>query len=257
MIESGKEFKLNIQLFADEGGSGGSGDPGAGNEGQTGNEGAAGETGNPQPQGIEIPEYLNNYVSGIEDEGQREFISGLLGDERAVNLLKGFIPDPNAEWTVKADDYKEDVIDVAGYIEESKKNGTPEIIVKSFLENRKAYITNERAKMTPEMIALDGPINNFISAEQDAEIQGVYARLAENAAGRKVLKQIMESRNPKSPGITGGGNGSEAYDYKSFVEAYNDAKPVNGEPDKAKLRALETFARNSEDPYFRDFLGIK
>lgn len=251
-------FKLNIQLFA-EGGepSGGGGDPGAGGE----------PAPSPAPVGegagtggtFEVPEYLNSYVEGIQDPGQKEYLQSLLTDEKGLGVLKNFIPDPNAEWTVKADDYKDMTDDVNAFITAAKEQGISEATVKYQLEARRNYLAAEKSKMTPEQIALEPVINNFIGAEKDTEIQGVYARLAENAAGRKVLQKLMELSNPATTSVTGGyaGGATETYDYKSFIDAYNEAKPVNGKEDKNKLRALENFARNNKDPYFRDFLGIK
>lgn len=248
-------FKLNIQLFA-EGGepSGGGGEAGTGGDSAT----------NPAPgaetsTGFEVPEYINSYVEGVQDVGQKEYLQGLLADEKAVNLLKGLIQDPNAEYTIKADDYKDFPDDLQTFLAESKKLGVPENVVKMQIEARKNYIESNRARMTPEQIALDPIINNFIGAEKDAGIKEVYARLAENADGRRVLQKLMELSNPATTSVTGGyaGGAAETYDYKSFIDAYNEAKPVNGKEDKNKLRALENFARNNKDPYFKDFLGIK
>ena len=248
-------FKLNIQLFA-EGGepSGGGGDAGTGGEPTT-----SPAPGAETSTGFEVPEYINSYVEGVQDVGQKEYLQGLLADEKAVNLLKGFIQDPNAEWTVKADDYKDMTDDVNAFITAAKEQGMSEATVKYQLEARRNYLAAEKSKMTPEQIALEPVINNFIGAEKDTEIQGVYARLAENAAGRKVLQKLMELSNPATTSVTGGyaGGATETYDYKSFIDAYNEAKPVNGKEDKNKLRALENFARNNKDPYFKDFLGIK
>ena len=246
--------KFNIQLFAEGGEPSGGGDPGAGGETTT-----APGTGEGTSTSFEVPKYLNSYVESLQDTGQKEYLQGLLADEKAVNLLKGLIQDPNAEWTVKADDYKDMTDDVNAFITAAKEQGMSEATVKYQLEARRNYLANEKLKMTPEQIALEPIINNFIGAEKDAEIQGVYARLAENATGRKVLQKLIEFSNPATPSINGGysGGASETYDYKTFIDAYNEAKPVNGKEDKNKLRALENFAKNSNDPYFKDFLGIK
>ena len=247
--------KFNIQLFAEGGEPSGGGDPGAGGETTT-----APGTREGTSTSFEVPKYLNSYVESVQDTGQKEYLQGLLADEKAVNLLKGLIQDPNAEWTVKADDYKDMTDDVNAFITAAKEQGMSEATVKYQLEARRNYLANEKLKMTPEQIALEPIINNFIGAEKDAEIQGVYARLAENATGRKVLQKLIELSNPATPSINGGyssGGASETYDYKTFIDAYNEAKPVNGKEDKNKLRALENFAKNSNDPYFKDFLGIK
>lgn len=249
-----KDF-LNIQLFAEApdagAGSGGADPTPSGTEGQAGAPtGAEGTT-------VEIPEYISNYVSGLADEGQREYLTGLMQNENAVNLLKGLIPDPNAEYTIKPDEYSEIGDDVNAYLVAAKEHGLSEATVRFQLETRKNYLAAEKAKMTPEQIALEPVINNFIGAEKDAEIQGVYARLAENAAGRRVLEKIIKSANPASPSIQGGGAvGGTTYTEAEFVEAYNEAKPYNGEPNKQALKALENFARNNENPFFRDFMGL-
>lgn len=251
-------FRLNIQLFGDAPDGAGSGGP-AGAEptpqagAPTGTEGATGTA-----TQIEIPEYINSYVEGVQDAGQKEYLQGLLGDEKAVNLLKGIIPNPNAEWTIKADDYKDMTDDVNAFITAAKEQGMSETTVKYQLEARRNYLASEKSKMTPEQIALEPIINNFIGAEKDVEVQNVYARLAENAAGRKVLQKLMELTNPGTTSVSGGyAAGGVTYDHQTFIDAYNEAKPVGGKEDKNKLRLLEQFAKNNSDPYFRDFLGIK
>lgn len=250
-----KDFLLNIQLFAeapDAGAGSGGADPTP-----SGTEGQAGAPTGTEGTTIEVPEYINQYVSGLTDERQREYLAGLMQDENAVNLLKGLIPDPNAEYTIKPDEYNEIGDDVNAYLTAAKEQGIPETVVRHQLEARKNYLASEKAKMTPEQIALEPVINNFIGAEKDAEIQGVYARLAENAAGRRVLEKIIKSANPASPSIQGGGAvGGTTYTEAEFVEAYNEAKPYNGEPNKQALKALENFARNNENPFFRDFMGL-
>lgn len=248
-------FNLKIQLFAEApegGGSGGTPTNPTVGEGQTTTPAAQ------TPGAVEVPEYLNNYVSGIEDEGQREYLTGLMQDEKAVNLLKGLIQDPNADYTIKADDYKDFPDDLETFLTESKKHGVPENVVRMQIEARKNYIESNRARMTPEQIALDPIINNFIAAEQDTGIKEVYARLAENADGRRVLEKIIKQNTTSTPTFQGGGTaGATEYTEKSFIEAYNEAKPVNGEVNKQALRALENYARNNSNPFFKDFLGIK
>lgn len=250
-----KDFLLNIQLFAeapDAGAGSGGADPTP-----SGTEGQAGAPTGTEGTTVEIPEYISNYVSGLADEGQREYLAGLMQDENAVNLLKGLIPDPNAEYTIKPDEYNEIGDDVNAYLTAAKEQGIPETVVRHQLEARKNYLASEKAKMTPEQIALEPVINNFIGAEKDAEIQGVYARLAENAAGRRVLEKLMKLVNPKTPSIQNGGEiGGKTYTESEFMEAYNEAVPYEGEVNKQALKALEDFARNSEDPFFRDFMGL-
>lgn len=244
-----KDF-LNIQLFAEApdavAGSGGA---------DTAPTGAEAGTTRAESGAFEVPEYINQYVSGLSDEGQREYLTGLIQNENAVNVLKGLIPDPNAEYTIKADEYKDMGDDVNAYLTVAKEQGIPETVVRHQLEARRNYIASEKAKMTPDQIALEPVINNFIRAEKDTEVQGVYERLAENAAGRKILARLIQSSNPATPSVqNGGGLGGVTYTEQEFIEAYNEAKPYNGEPNKQALKSLENFALNSSNPFFREFL---
>lgn len=238
-----EKFKLNIQLFADgDGGEGGASTPP-----NTGDGGTAGGE-------FEVPEYINSYVSGIEDEGQREYLTGLLKDEKGVNFLKGFVNDPGKEWDIKAEDYKDLPDNVSEYLEKAKEMGIPEAQAKVFLDNRKAYLSREREAMTPELKALDEPIANFINAEKDQARQGVYLRLSENAVGRQVLSEYMAMKNGgATPGIQGAGSAGGDYTHQSFIEAYNIALDENNQ---TKLKELRSFAENKkgQDSYFFDFI---
>lgn len=237
--------KLNIQIFAEAGEpSGGGGEPAPGGE-TTGGEGTS--------QAVEVPEYINSYVEGIEDAGQKEYLQGLLKDEKGVNTLKNFIQDPNREWDIKAEDYDIGNVDVAEYLKGAKERGMSEEMAKSFLSGRVEYLKTQREAMSPELRALDEPIQNFIGAEKDPEIQQVYARLAENAKGREVLQRLMTAETPATPGITGGNTGAgTGYTHDSFIIAFNDAYDKK---DNAKLQQLKTFANNSKDSFYKDFLG--
>lgn len=237
--------RLNIQIFAEAGEpSGGGGEPApAGTE--TGGEGT--------PQAVEVPEYINSYVEGVEDAGQKEYLQGLLKDEKGVNTLKNFIQDPNREWDIKAEDYDIGNVDVAEYLKGAKEKGMSEEAAKTFLSGRVEYLKAQREAMSPELRALDEPIQNFIGAEKDPEIQQVYARLAENAKGREVLQRLMTAETPATPGITGGNAGAgTGYTHDSFIIAFNDAYDKK---DNAKLQQLKTFANNSKDSFYKDFLG--
>lgn len=251
-----KQRQLNIQIFADTPEGAGSG----GGVTEPTPAGTGGE-GTPAPQGteIEVPEYISSYVSGFEDEGQREYLQGLLSDEKGLNFLKGIVPNPNAEWNINKDDYKDIGFDAEAYIADSREKGISEAVAKSFLDSRKNYLTAQREAMTPELRAMDTVIENFIASSGDAEKQAVYRELANNAAGRKVLKDIIEKINPATPSAgTNGNTGLKTYTRAEFEEAYNAIKPYGKEPtDKQAYRELENFARNSEDRYFRDFLGLK
>lgn len=223
-------------LFDAEGGNGGGGAGGA----------------DPIP-GIEVPEYIQSYADSIEDAGQKEYISGLLKDEKGVNFLKGMINDPNAEYTTKAEEFKAmNPAEVESFTKEAKAAGIPEKYARIALEGRANYLQAQRDLMSPELKALDTNIDNFINSAT-AEEQQVYARLAENAIGRKILvEKIMGGAANISIGGAGGGSTHIAsYDHKSFIDAYNEAKDSN---DKEALKKLKQFADNSDDTFYRDFL---
>lgn len=253
-------FNINIQIFADtpDDGAGSGGDPGIDPGAGAGDIGdpAAGAAA-PQPS-FEVPEYITNHISGLENAEQKAYLETLLADEKGINLLKDFIPDPNKEWDIKAEDYEDPSLDIESYIKNAKEQGMKESEARLFLENRKRYVEEQRNAMTPELRALDETINNFISQESDVNKQMVYQRLAENAWGREVLKEFMSLKTGKTPSISSGGvTGNTRYTRDTFIEEYNEATPYGKEPNKTKLRELENFAKESNDPFFKDFLGIK
>lgn len=247
--------KLNIQIFADApegaGSGGGVTEPTATGTGDTG-------TTAPTPPSVEVPEYITNYVSGFEDAEQKEYLQGLLSDEKGVNFLKGIVPDPNAEWSINKDDYKDIGFDAEAYIADSREKGISEAVAKSFLDSRKNYLAAQREAMTPELRAMDTVIDNFITSSDDAEKQAVYRELANNAAGRKVLKDIIEKANSATPSAganrAGGETGLE-YTEESFKEAYNIALDNN---DQTKINELKAYARRvkDKDDFFYDFIKL-
>ena len=215
-----------------------------------GGDGAGG--GDPTP-GIEVPEYIQSYADSIEDAGQKEYISGLLKDEKGVNFLKSMVDDPNAEYTTKAEDFKAmNPAEVESFAKEAKAAGIPEKYARIALEGRANYLQSQRDLMSPELRALDTNINNFIASASQEE-QDVYARLAENAVGRKILVEKIMGGNASSSigGIGGSSTHIASYDHKSFIDAYNEAKDSN---DKEALKRLKQFADNSDDTFYRDFL---
>lgn len=227
-----KRPKLNIQLFA-EGGPGGEPTPGA----------------------IEVPEYISTYVSGIEDEGQRGYLETMSKDEQGLNTLKSFIKDPNAEWNLTDEGYKETITNASELIKQVKDLGYNEEAAKIMLDQRVDYLKNQKALMSKEELAAEPNINNFIATEKDKETQQVYNSLAENAAGRRVLLELMKlkSGNP-TPGLNNGAGGSiGSYDQKTFIETFNKA---TREKDKTKLLELENYARNvkDQDSFYFDFM---
>lgn len=235
-----KGFNLKIQLFAEEpGDTGGSG---------------GGDTGNPQSPAIEVPEYIKSYAEGIENPEQKEYITGLLSDEKAVNLLKGFIPDPNKEWDIKVEDYKDMPDDVEAFINGAKEQGISETIVKSQLEARKAYLSREREAMTPELRQFDATINNFITAEKDVAKAGVYARLAENATGRQVLIELMTLKTGGAGASAGNSNPTGGgFNLTEWKEKYNDAIDRQDEEAKKRLKAEAMSSGEKYKEYFNVF----
>lgn len=162
------------------------------------------------------------------------------------------------EWQINHGDYEglgEET--VSTYIEHAKKNGWTEEYTKNTLTGRALYLSGEREKMTPDMRAYDTNISNFLTGINDAEERGVYERLAENAAGRKILveKIIGGKETPGSNNLMGGGTATWSHD--EFIEKYNDAKNIADKKlDRTKLKELENYARNSQDSFFREFLGL-
>lgn len=208
-------------------------------------------------QELEVPEYISSYAEGLEDEGQREYVSGLLKDEKGLNLLKKMIRDPAAQYSMKAEEFE--VInrdEVENYLTEAHKMGIPEEYARVALEGRANYLKTEREKMTPDMLALEDNISNFIAGATSPEEQQVYARLAENAVGRKILiEKIMGGGGTRTVGAVGSG-APGGYTESSFIERYNDAYDSG---DKKVLTELRNYAeaKKGENPFFADFLGLK
>jgi hypothetical protein len=215
-----ERFKFNIQLFggAEGGDTGGEPTP---NPEPTVNTGAGGEP--PQPSG---------------DNGA--------GAEPKVEPLT---------WEgIKAEDYQE-IGDIAPYIAEAQEKGyTPEYI-KSRLDDRKAYLAEQKAAFTPELNASMEAINNFIGAEKDTDRQIVYRAMAENAIGAQILKEYIEMKAGSTGSVVGvGAPTGQMYTRKEFIEAYNKAKDTN---DNRLMDSLKTYARSKKetDPYFWDFIN--
>lgn len=235
------KHRFNIQLFAEE-----PGDTGGGGGGNAG--------GDPQPPVVEVPDYIKTYTEGLENAEQKEYITGLLGDEKAVNLLKSFIPDPNKEWEIKVEDYKDMPDDVEAFIKEAKEQGISESMAKTQLDARKAYLSREREAMTPELRQFDATINNFITAEKDTAKAGVYARLAENATGRQVLIELMELKTGGA-GATAG-NASPAggrFNLKDWKARYDDAIDRQDEEAKKQLKQEAMASGEEYKEYFNVF----
>lgn len=222
--------QLNIQLFA--------GEPGGNPPGGEGGAGGAGE--------IEVPDYINTYVSGIEDVEKREYLEGLAKDEKGLGALKSFIKDPNADWTLDTASYKDKLADTDKFVETMKKDGYSEAETKKAIENRIAYLDSEREAMPVELREADTVVNNFINQEQDAGMKAVLERLGENATGRKLLLDYMKLKGgPATPGTGGTGEtGAGEYNQETFREAFQIA---NKKGDKQKLSELKAFAKSQKE----------
>ncbi len=224
-----KRPKLNIQIFA--------------------------EGGEPTPGAIEVPEYISTYVSGVEDEGQRGYLETMSKDEQGLNTLKTFIKDPNAAWSLTDETYKDTIPNASDLIKQVKDSGYNEQAAKIMLDQRVDYIKTQKSLMSKEELAAEPNIKNFIATEKNAETQQVYNSLAENAAGRRILLELMKLKGGEpTPGLNNSGGGPVgSYDQKTFIETFNKATREN---DTTKLLELENFARNvkNQDSFYFDFM---
>lgn len=215
-----ERFKFNIQLFGGTEGGDTGGEP-TSNPEPTVNTGAGGEP--PQPSG---------------DNGA--------GAEPKVEPLT---------WEgIKAEDYQE-IGDIAPYIKEAQEKGyTPEYI-KSRLDDRKAYLAEQKAAFTPELNASMEAINNFIGAEKDTDRQIVYRAMAENAIGAQILKEYIEMKAGSTGSVVGVGKTQVSTDYThdGFIEAYNQSLDTN---DKGLMNKLREYAqaKKQDDPFYWDFI---
>ena len=221
-------------------------------DGTDGNDG--GGSGGGGNEGIEVPEYINSYVSTIEDEEQKEYMSGLLKDEKGINVLKNFIKDPNAEWEIKAENYSELNQDEIGeFLSVAKEKGWSEEYTRTQLEGRKEYLTTERELMTPEMRSLDATINNFIATVGNEAEKSVYARLAENSIGRKILVEKILNGKGNTTLPPGNGNSSNI-NIEEWKSKYDDAIESGDIKTKENLKR-EALASGEE--YFKIFFNGK
>lgn len=216
-----ERFKFNIQLFggAEGGDTGGEPTP---NPEPTVNTGAGGEP--PQPSG---------------DNGA--------GAEPEVEPLT---------WEgIKTEDYQE-IGDITPYITEAQEKGyTPEYI-KSRLDDRKAYLAEQKAAFTPELNASMEAINNFIGAEQDTDRQIVYRAMAENAIGAQILKEYIEMKAGSTGSVVGVGKSipTSVIDITSWKEQYDEAI-MSGNEEKKKELKEQGLASGQE--YFKIFFNNK
>lgn len=228
-----KEFKINIRLF--------DGEPTL----------APAPPAPSDPPVIEVPEHINSYVSNVEDVAQKEYLEGLLKDEKGLNTLKNLIKDPKADWKIDVNNYESIKEEAEQFIQIAKENGWSEEYTAQQLTARGEYLKTQRELMTPELRSADESINNFMNTITDVEEKGVYARLAENAAGRKVLLKLMGGT--PTPSIGNAGNpGTVAYTKEEFIEEYNRAKDTK---DDNLMKKLKTYANNHSDDFYKDFIS--
>lgn len=211
-----ERFKFNIQLFGGTEGGDTGGEP-------TVNTGAGGEPGNPpQPSG---------------DNGAEPKVEPLTWEG------------------IKAEDYQE-IGDIAQYITEAQEKGyTPEYI-KSRLDDRKAYLVEQKAAFTPELNASMEAINNFVRAEQDTGRRNVYKAMAENAIGAQILKEYMEMKAGSTGSVVGVGKSipTSVIDITSWKEQYDEAI-MSGNEEKKKELKEQGLASGQE--YFKIFFNNK
>ena len=234
-----KTKKFNICFDADEGLQGG------------------GNTEPVEPVAVEVPEYINNYANNLEEGEQKEYILGMLKDEKGVNALKSFVKDPSEEWNIDTTAYKEKIQGVDEFVDEMKNGGYSKETAEKLINQRISYLENQKSLMSEEEKAAEKNILNFIDSEKNEEYKVVYERMAENAVGRRVLLEFMSLKaGGKTPGAVSGNTGMiNSYNHDSFIEEYNiayDSKDVK------KLKELERFARSikEQDSFYSDFLML-
>lgn len=216
-IEKLLDNKLNIQLFAEPGESGGGGD-------------------------------------GSTQTTTEETIPPT-GTQTTTDTTQPPAPQENWE-TIKPENFKNIAPEnITEFIEQAKKNGMSAAVALHQLSTREKYLTTERDSMTPELRALDPIIENFIANEENQEYVDVIARLAENAKGRKFLQEkILRTAEGGYNGMDKGG--LAGITKEEFTTRYNEAFKAQKGGDSTKIKELENFARSSEDPYYKDFLML-
>lgn len=209
---------LNIQLFAEQGESGGEGTP---------------PVNDTTPPGGE----------GTPPANQQQTNSNIAQQEN---------------WeTIKPENFKNIAPEnITEFIEQAKKNGVSSAIALHQLTARENYITAQREAMTPDLRELDTIIENFIAKEENQEFKDVFERLAENALGRKFLKDRVLNIGQQGGDNKMDSGGLKGMTREEFTTRYNEAYKAKKNGDSTKMKELENFARESEDLYYRDFLML-
>ena len=93
-----------------------------------------------------------------------------------------------------------------------------------------------------------------MAAEKDPDIQGVYARLAENAVGRKVLVELMQLKTGGSTTTAGASSHvGGRFSLEDWKERYNKAILSQDQDEKKRLKA-EALSQGTEyQEYFKVF----
>ncbi len=167
-------------------------------------------------------------------------------------------PAPQENWEIiKPENFKNIAPEnITEFIEQAKKNGVSSAIALYQLTARENYITAQREAMTPDLRELDPIIENFIAKEENKEFKDVFERLAENALGRKFLKDRVLNIGQQGGDNKMDSGGLKGMTREEFTTRYNEAYKAKKNGDSTKMKELENFARESEDSYYRDFLML-
>lgn len=159
--------------------------------------------------------------------------------------------------TIKPENFKNIAQEhIVEYIEQAKKKGVSSDVALHQLTARENYITAQREAMTPDLRELDPIIENFIAKEENQEFKDVFERLAENALGRKFLKDRVLNIGQQGGDNKMDSGGLKGMTREEFTTRYNEAYKAKKNGDSTKMKELEDFARESEDSYYRDFLML-
>ena len=166
-------------------------------------------------------------------------------------------PNPTDEWgTIKPETFKNiNQDDITTFLEKAKNDGISPAVALHQLNARENYLSTQREEMTPELRELDPVIQNFIEQDENKAYKDVIARLAENAQGRKFLQEKLLTSNGGTVNLMDKG-GLGKMTHEEFVTKYNEAYDAKKSGDSSKMNQLESYARNSEDDYYRDFLML-
>lgn len=166
-------------------------------------------------------------------------------------------PNPTDEWgTIKPETFKNiNQDDITTFLEKAKNDGISPAVALHQLNARENYLSTQREAMTPELRELDPVIQNFIEQDENKDYKDVIARLAENAQGRKFLQEKLLTSNGGTVNLMDKG-GLGKMTHEEFVTKYNEAYNAKKSGDSSKMNELESYARNSEDDYYRDFLML-